>query len=92
MLEQQVGHSRISIWATQRYRTQTRYKQLPSIAEKLGQEHRFITMDACTAEPEIGEKEVAVWAAAETEEAFAATRALVHVVRHSVGTTRLGGS
>ena len=41
-------------------------------------------MDACTAEPEIGEIEIAVWATAEADEALAAARTLVHGVRHSV--------
>src|ERR1700730_16896782 len=41
-------------------------------------------MDAGTAEPEIGEIEIAVWATADADEAFAAVGALVHGVRHSV--------
>ena len=47
-------------------------------------------MDACTAEPEIGEIEVAVRATAEADEALAATRAFVHGVRHSVGSGAFG--
>ena len=47
-------------------------------------------MDACAAEPEIGEKKVAVRAAAEADETLAATRAFVHGVRHSVCTDALG--
>jgi len=41
-------------------------------------------MDACTAEPEIDEIEIAVWATADADEAFAATGALEHGVRQSV--------
>ena len=41
-------------------------------------------MDACTAEPEIGEKELAVRATADADEALAAAGALEHGVRHSV--------
>ena len=47
-------------------------------------------MDACTAEPEIGEKKVAVRAAAEADETLATTWAFVHGVRHSVSADALG--
>ena len=47
-------------------------------------------MDACTAEPEIGEKKIAVRATAEPDEPLVATRAFVHGVRHSVCTDALG--
>ena len=47
-------------------------------------------MDACTAEPEIGEKKIAVRATAEADEPLVATRAFVHRVRHSVGADALG--
>ena len=47
-------------------------------------------MDACTAESEIGEKKMAVRATAETDEALAAARTLVHGVRHSVSADALG--
>jgi hypothetical protein len=47
-------------------------------------------MDACTAEPEIGEKKMAVRATAEADEAFAAARALVHGVRHSGSSDAFG--
>ncbi len=49
-------------------------------------------MGACTAEIEIGEIQIAVRAAAQTDEAFAAARALVHGVRHSVSSDALGRS
>ena len=41
-------------------------------------------MDARTAEPEIGEIEIAVWATADADEALATAGALEHGVRHSV--------
>src|SRR5258708_9890429 len=47
-------------------------------------------MGACTAETQIGEEKIAVWAAAQTDETCAAARALVHGVRHSVCTDALG--
>ena len=40
-------------------------------------------MGACTAETQMGEKEIAVGATADADEAFAAVGALVHGVRHS---------
>src|SRR5712691_188919 len=46
-------------------------------------------MDACTAEPEIGEIEIAVWATADADEALAAAGALEHGVRHSVSSDPL---
>src|SRR5713226_3711883 len=47
-------------------------------------------MGACTAEAQIGEKEIAVRAAAQTDETFAAARARVHGVRQSVSSDALG--
>ena len=47
-------------------------------------------MDACTAETQIGEKEIAVRATVGANEALAAAWALVHGVRHSVSSDALG--
>ena len=44
-----------------------------SVAEKLRQEQRLITMEACTAEAEIGEKKIAVWATTDADKACATT-------------------
>jgi len=47
-------------------------------------------MVACTAEPEIGEKKIAVRATAEADEALAAARALGYGVQHSVSSDAFG--
>ena len=49
-----------------------------------------MAQDALTAEAEIGEKKMAVWATAEADEALAAARTLVHGVRHSVSSDAFG--
>src|SRR6266536_350742 len=47
-------------------------------------------MGACSAEAQIGEKEIAVGATADADEALAAARTLVHGVCHSVSSDALG--